>query len=121
MHFTNVPRRYSYESQRAVKIGLDPHAEEYNMNHKRRGVALVLNHIHFESMSTRKGSEKDAENLEASLGNLGFDVRIYTDPTIKTISTVLHEGEYRMLPCKTTACKPAALCRVSSSFVRAAN
>ncbi|XP_032672505.1 caspase-1-like isoform X2 [Odontomachus brunneus] len=60
------------------------------MNHKRRGVALVLNHIHFENMNTRKGSEKDAENLRTSLSNLGFEIRIYTDPTIKTISTVLH-------------------------------
>ncbi|EFN82573.1 Caspase [Harpegnathos saltator] len=83
--------KYTYESQKPVEISLNPHAEEYNMNHKRRGVALVLNHIHFESMSTRKGSERDAENLRASLSNLGFDVQIYTDPTIKTISTALHE------------------------------
>ncbi|XP_014481616.1 PREDICTED: caspase-1-like isoform X2 [Dinoponera quadriceps] len=83
--------KHLYEGQKPVEIRLDPHAEEYNMNHKRRGVALVLNHIHFESMSTRKGSDRDAENLHASLSNLGFDVRIFVDPTIKTITTVLHE------------------------------
>ncbi|XP_032672503.1 caspase-1-like isoform X1 [Odontomachus brunneus] len=80
----------SFQNQEPVKVGLDQDAEEYNMNHKRRGVALVLNHIHFENMNTRKGSEKDAENLRTSLSNLGFEIRIYTDPTIKTISTVLH-------------------------------
>lgn len=77
-----------------MKIDFDPFAEEYNMKHKRRGVALILNHVHFESMATRKGSVKDALDLEASLDKLGFDVQIYTDPTIKTITTVLQSSKY---------------------------
>ncbi|XP_067207288.1 caspase-1-like isoform X2 [Linepithema humile] len=72
-----------------ITLDLDPFAEEYNMNHKRRGVALVLNHVNFDSMSARKGSIKDSLDLKASLGRLGFDVRIYTDPTVKTITTIL--------------------------------
>lgn len=64
------------------------------MKHKRRGVALVLNHVNFESMSTRKGSIKDSLDLKASLGKLGFDVRIYTDPTVKTITTILQTSKY---------------------------
>lgn len=87
-------RRNSIDAQKAVRLSLDPHAEEYDMNHERRGIALVLNHVHFESMSTRKGSVKDATDLTASLGKLGFDVRVYTDPTMKTISTILHSSKF---------------------------
>ncbi|KAG5313144.1 CASP1 protein, partial [Acromyrmex insinuator] len=72
-----------------VKIDLNPDDDEYNMKHKRRGVAIILNHVHFENMGTREGSEKDTLNLKTSLDKLGFDVQIYTDPTSKTISTVL--------------------------------
>ncbi|KAH0947437.1 hypothetical protein HN011_005085, partial [Eciton burchellii] len=77
------------QTQKPIRLGIDPDAEEYDMNHKRRGVALILNHVNFESMATRKGSVMDSLNLKASLGKLGFDVRIYTDPTIKTITATL--------------------------------
>lgn len=82
------------DAQNAVKVDFDPFAEEYNMSHKRRGVALILNHVHFEEMATRKGSVKDALDLKASLDSLGFDVRIYTDPAIKTITTTLQSSKY---------------------------
>ncbi|RLU23490.1 hypothetical protein DMN91_003695, partial [Ooceraea biroi] len=78
-----------FETQKPIKINLDPYAEEYDMNHKRRGVALILNHVNFESMNTRKGSVKDCLDLKTSLGKLGFDVRIYTDPTVKSITMAL--------------------------------
>lgn len=77
------------DAQKAAKINFDVFAEEYNMRHKRRGVALILNHVHFEEMATRKGSKKDTLNLKTSLDKLGFDVRVFTDPTVKTITTVL--------------------------------
>lgn len=65
------------------------------MNHKRTGVALILNHVNFESMNTRKGSVKDSLDLKESLDKLGFDVRIYTDPTIKSINTILQSSKYQ--------------------------
>jgi len=77
-----------------VKIDLNPDDDEYNMKHKRRGVAIILNHVHFENMGTREGSEKDTLDLKTSLSKLGFDVQIYTDPTFKTISTVLQSSKY---------------------------
>ncbi|XP_018302392.1 caspase-1 isoform X1 [Mycetomoellerius zeteki] len=72
-----------------VKIDVNPYDDEYNMKHKRRGIAIILNHVHFENMVERKGSENDTLNLKTSLSKLGFDVQIYTDPTFKTITTVL--------------------------------
>lgn len=87
-------RHYSVDVQKPVEIDLDPLAEEYDMNHKRRGVALILNHVHFESMNTRLGSVKDSLDLKASLSRLGFDVRIYTDPTVKAITATLQSSKY---------------------------
>lgn len=77
-----------------MRIDFDPFAEEYNMKHKRRGVALILNHVHFENMATRKGSVKDSLDLKVSLDKLGFDVRVYTDPAVKTIAMVLQSSKY---------------------------
>jgi len=90
----DILSRDAVDSQKAVKIDCDPFAEEYNMKHERRGVALILNHVHFDDMATRHGSVEDTWKLEASLHKLGFDVRIYTDPTIKTIATVLQSSKY---------------------------
>lgn len=98
-----------FDAQKAVKIDFDPYAEEYNMKHKRRGVALILNHVHFDNMATRKGSVKDALDLKASLDKLGFDVRIYTDPAVKTITTVLQSSKY----CICLIRPLVALCYVS--------
>lgn len=94
MYPDDSSHRQSIDVQKAVKIDLDPFAEEYDMNHKRRGVALILNHVHFESMSTRKGSVKDSLDLKLSLSKLGFDVRIYTDPTVKVIAATLQSSKY---------------------------
>ncbi|KAL2748218.1 caspase-1-like [Vespula maculifrons] len=81
-------------SQKIVRIDIDPNAENYNMYHKRRGVALIFNNISFTNrMTVRQGSEKDCNDLTKSLKNLDFEVRIYKDPTLKTISTILQESE----------------------------
>lgn len=96
MYPNDSSSRHSIDAQKAVKIDLDPFAEEYDMNHKRRGVALILNHVHFESMSTRKGSVKDSLDLKVSLSKLGFDVRIYTDPTVKVIAATLQSSKYHI-------------------------
>lgn len=41
---------------------------------------------------------KDCLNLKTSLGKLGFDVRIYTDPTVKNVTTTLQSSEYELRP-----------------------
>jgi len=96
------------QTQKPIRLSIDPDAEEYDMNHKRRGVALILNHVNFESMATRKGSMKDSLNLKASLGKLGFDVRIYTDPTIKIITTTLQASKYHDSASRRIGCRRLA-------------
>lgn len=60
-------------------LSLDP-AEEYKMNNKRRGLALIFNQERFFwrlGMSDRHGTNADRYNLEKRLRELNFDVRVY--------------------------------------------
>lgn len=66
-------------------------ADCYNMNHKNRGKCIIFNHEDF-SMSTqmkRVGSAKDAERLQKTFGDLGFDVELHNDFTFSEIQDVL--------------------------------
>ncbi|KAF4526488.1 hypothetical protein B566_EDAN013776 [Ephemera danica] len=54
-------------------------AEEYNMEHPRRGVALILNHMQFHHEEYRAGSDVDCTRLKSTLDGLGFKVRVHKD------------------------------------------
>jgi caspase 7 len=71
----------------------DIYSREYNMNHPRRGVALILNHINFEVEETREGSDKDCARLKRVLRKLGFDVRVETDLPFDKVLQVLRSCE----------------------------
>ncbi|XP_053195981.1 caspase-6-like [Scomber japonicus] len=58
------------------QLSLDP-AEEYKMNNKRRGLALIFNQEHFYWMPRRFGTNADRHNLERRLKELNFDVKVY--------------------------------------------
>ncbi|KAK2580025.1 hypothetical protein KPH14_012314 [Odynerus spinipes] len=80
------------EPSRVVTIHNDFDSETYNMNHKRRGIALIFNNVLFSKMAYRTGSNKDCNDLATALMNLDFEVRIYTDSTTTTISKVLRNA-----------------------------
>lgn len=64
----------------------------YNMQHKRRGVALIFNHKNFDSrlgLKTRNGTDADKENLRVTLRQLEFEVRVYDDLKFKDIEKVI--------------------------------
>ncbi|NWY33778.1 CASPA protein, partial [Pheucticus melanocephalus] len=54
--------------------------KSYKMDGPHRGFCLIINNVNFNS-SQRKGSCKDAEQLERVFTWLGLDVRTYTDLT----------------------------------------
>jgi caspase-like apoptosis-related cysteine protease len=56
-------------------------ASEYNMNHPKRGIALIFNHENFDipSLKSRAGTNVDCENLSNTLKNLHFNVSIFKD------------------------------------------
>ena len=91
-------------SRRAIKndkdnkpeITLDRPETElyYNMLNKKRGVAVILNHVKFMSgQSKRTGTEKDLESLKQTLKKLSFDVRDYTDLRKRRIVSLLKRSK----------------------------
>ncbi|CAK9831338.1 unnamed protein product [Anthophora retusa] len=78
---------------KSAKSPVDRYSEIYNMNHKQRGVAIIFNHIHFKNMPERFGAQLDSSNLASTLMQLGFEVQVYLDPPLRTISTVLQSSE----------------------------
>nr|6PDQ_A Chain A, Ancestral Effector Caspase-3/6/7 [Homo sapiens]6PDQ_D Chain D, Ancestral Effector Caspase-3/6/7 [Homo sapiens] len=66
----------------------------YKMNHKRRGLCLIINNKNFDrktGMKTRNGTDKDAENLEKTFKSLGFEVKVYNDLTAEEMQETLQE------------------------------
>ncbi|XP_040927048.1 caspase-6-like [Betta splendens] len=56
--------------------------EEYEMNRRRRGLALIFNQQSFHwklCLNDRRGSDIDCSNLTTRLTGLGFEVRAFTD------------------------------------------
>ncbi|XP_075217421.1 caspase-1-like isoform X4 [Lycorma delicatula] len=74
-----------------AKIPVVKEALFYNMDHKKRGVAIILNHEHFDipNLKSRTGTAADCENLRTTLMSLGFEVRKYDDLTSSQIDHVL--------------------------------
>lgn len=70
-------------------------AMEYNMNHKRRGMALIFNHETFDipSLEQRLGTNVDCEKLRKALTNLHFDVRVYKDCKLKELIRHIEIGK----------------------------
>jgi caspase-like apoptosis-related cysteine protease len=67
-------------------------SDVYNMCHRRRGTALIFNHMRFDprlGLKDRKGTDADRDNLTATLRTLDFDVRVYDDLAHKEIERVL--------------------------------
>jgi caspase-like apoptosis-related cysteine protease len=69
-------------------------SRHYNMNHKRRGMAIIFNHEYFDdpSLRRRKGTKVDGDNLKDTMQLLGFDVKIYDDMDRKDLMKNVDEG-----------------------------
>jgi hypothetical protein len=70
-----------------------PDAEQYDMGHPRRGVALIFNHEKFERLPPRAGSARDRTNLCLQLESLGFETRVHEDLTYAELSAVLSKSK----------------------------
>lgn len=87
---------YSSYKPRAEYRGLMPvdrRSCHYNMNHPKRGNAVIFNHETFDDYMqypVRSGTHVDCERLEETLKHHRFDVCIYND---LTISKILHYSE----------------------------
>ncbi|KAF5884483.1 caspase-6-like isoform X2, partial [Clarias magur] len=65
---------------------------EYEMNHKRRGCALIFNQENVRNNKPRHGTNKDRDNLSKSFQALGFEVKPHNDKSKKDVLEVLHKA-----------------------------
>lgn len=66
----------------------------YDFSNKKRGVALIFNHVNFKMGREwkRNGSKKDCDDLIRVLKKYEFDVRDFHDQTEKEIKSILFDG-----------------------------
>lgn len=70
--------------------------DECYKNHANRGIAIILNHITFDSklnFGTRLGSKQDEEHMNRMLSELNFTVMSYQDLSFMEIKKALSNGE----------------------------
>jgi caspase-like apoptosis-related cysteine protease len=87
-----VPSATDSSSVQARGSGCERNAEEYNMCHPRRGIALIFNHEFFDQMPPRSGTYKDSKNLSVQLQLLGFEIKVHNDLRYYQLSKVLMES-----------------------------
>lgn len=95
MHISYVRHRSGSRPvlARSARMPVERYASHYNMTHQRRGLAIILNHEHFEipSLKPRAGTMVDCENLCNALTHLHFEVSVYKDLRLKEISEQMDE------------------------------
>lgn len=72
----------------------------YNMNHLKRGLALIFNHESFDSHAPRRGTHVDRDRLNNTLKSLDFEVRIFENLKIEQIKHVLSDGKWEFITNK---------------------
>lgn len=82
----------SSTSSRNKEIVSRPTLDEYyDTTNDRRGIALVFSHLNFSTMPSRKGTEKDCDDICSVLFDLDFDVRVFNDLSRKELLETLKE------------------------------
>uniref|UniRef100_A0A6P4EWP1 Caspase-1 n=1 Tax=Drosophila rhopaloa TaxID=1041015 RepID=A0A6P4EWP1_DRORH len=67
--------------------------EDTYENCARAGIALIFNHKDVKGQKQRVGTERDRDDMQATLKGFGFDVRTYDDLTFSDINDKLKEGQ----------------------------
>lgn len=77
----------------AIPVTVQRYATHYNMNHPKRGYALIFNNKTFDSRrySERTGTDVDAKNLEDTLAKLKFQVTRCNNLTAQDIKSKARE------------------------------
>lgn len=78
-----------------AQMPVERYASEYNMNHSKRGLAIIFNHEHFDVMSlkSRAGTNVDCENLRQTLDRLHFDVTVLKDLRFNDIQQYIEQSK----------------------------
>lgn len=79
-------------AQNVAAMPVERDSEIYNMNHRRRGVAIIFNHKCFDprlGLKIRNGTDTDRDNLRLTLRQLDFEVRVFNDLPYKEMERIL--------------------------------
>jgi hypothetical protein len=74
-----------------------PDAEEYKMDHEKRGRAIIFNHEKYSEplkLNERTGTNIDKIILKQRFEKLKFEVDVYDDLTVADIKKYLTESKY---------------------------
>jgi len=77
-----------------IRMPVARDSEVYNMNHPRRGIAIIFNHMNFDQrlgLKKRNGTDVDRDSLRSVLKGLDFEVKVYNDLHFKQLERVLEE------------------------------
>ena len=66
----------------------------YDFTNSNVGQALIFNQVKIKGKEERKGSQKDADDLNKVLTWIGFDVTVYNDSTVDEIKKLLKKGVF---------------------------
>ena len=67
----------------------------YNMDHAKRGLAVIINNKDFEErtrLPTRRGTDEDSFNLLKVFSSLGFDVQVHQNRKCTDMLMILDKG-----------------------------
>ena len=73
------------------------YTDRYDMNHKRRGLAVIINNVTFKratQLGKRSGSDVDCALLKKDLESLGFDVEAHKDRTVEQMRGIFTSGMF---------------------------
>lgn len=90
-----APIGISQSAQSLQTAPTERYATHYNMNHNKRGLAVIFNHEFFTitHLKPRCGTNIDCENLVNTLKNLGFEVNDFHNLTHRDIVKNLERGK----------------------------
>jgi caspase-like apoptosis-related cysteine protease len=74
---------------------VEKYAEEYNMNHNKRGKAVIFNHDEFKNKSPRHGSAVDVRVLKETYGELGFEVVVHENLKFTGIQNAIKDRKFK--------------------------
>ena len=91
----------AFGNHRFACMPVDRNALYYKMDHPKRGLAIILNHEHFDikTLKQRTGTNVDCKNLQCTLQDLGFEVIVYPNKTSHEIRCIVKEGKDLTLLC----------------------
>lgn len=78
-----------------VRPGAPSEPNEYNFNYRRRGLFIIINNKNFNPSTgqvQREGTDVDAERLEETFQDTGFEVRRYDDVTGARMTKLMYEA-----------------------------